>query len=67
MHWLEGVLMAATGFIPWMIASGRFPSDPQQRAELERKMAIVRNKGVMRAAAVVLWVIGGAAILGFVR
>lgn len=67
MHWLEAVVIVAVGFIPWFIASGQFPGDPQRRLELEQKMPLVKNKTLLRVAAVFLWIFGGAAILGLIK
>ncbi|HAR46310.1 MAG: hypothetical protein A2X56_04760 [Nitrospirae bacterium GWC2_57_13] len=67
MHWLEGAIMVAAGFIPWFVAAGKLPADPQKRLDLERAMPIVKNKTLLRVAAAFLWILGGAAILGFVR
>jgi len=59
MHWLEGVLIIFAGAVPWLIASGAFPKDTQQRARLERAMPLVRNRRLMQGAAIFLWLFGG--------
>lgn len=59
MHWIEGIFIVFVGAIPWLIAAGAFPRDAQQRAKLERAMPIVRNRRLMRGAAVFLWLFGG--------
>ena len=60
MHWIEGVFIIFVGAAPWLIASGAFPGDAQQRARLERAMPFVRNHLLMRGAAIFLWLFGGA-------
>jgi hypothetical protein len=60
MHWLEGVFIIFVGAVPWLIASDAFPRDAQQRVRLERAMPFVRNRLLMRGAAIFLWLFGGA-------
>jgi len=60
MHWLEGVFIICVGAVPWLIASDAFPRDAQQRVKLERAMPFVRNRLLMRGAAIFLWLFGGA-------
>jgi hypothetical protein len=64
MHWVEGAFMAAVGFIPWLIAAEKFPGDPQQRAVMLERMPLLKNKALLRGAAIFLWALGGAAVLG---
>ena len=63
MHWIEGLIMMAVGWVPWMIASGTFPPNYEQRQNLERAMPWVKNKYLMRGAAIFLWLLGGAALV----
>jgi hypothetical protein len=66
MHWVEGAFMAAVGFIPWLIAAEKFPGDPQQREVMYQRMPLLKNKTLLRVAAVFMWVFGGAAALGLI-
>lgn len=59
MHWIEGIFIIFVGAVPWLIATGRFPTDAEQRATLERRMPIVRYRRVMLGGAVFLWLFGG--------
>jgi hypothetical protein len=67
MHWVEGAFMAAVGFIPWLIAAEKFPGDPQQRAAMLERMPLLKNKTLLRGAAIFLWVLGGAVVIGLVK
>ena len=58
MHWMEGLVMIGAGIIACLIATGVFPGDPEQRANLERKMPLVRNRRLVWGTALVLWSFG---------
>lgn len=62
MHWIEGVIIICVGALPWLVASGGFPADQQQRMRLERAMPVVRNRLLMRGLGVFLWLFGGLVV-----
>ena len=59
MHWIEGLIAMAVGCVPWMIATGAFPTDQKRRADLERSLPIVKNRRLMWGGAIFLWLFGG--------
>jgi hypothetical protein len=67
MHWVEGAFMAAVGFIPWLIATENFPGDPQQRMAMLERMPLLKNKTLLRVAAIFMWVFGGAVAVGLIE
>jgi len=62
MHLIEGIVAIFVGAVPWLIATGAFPGNAEQRARLERAMPFVRNRLLMQGAAIFLWLFGGAIV-----
>lgn len=67
MHWLEGIIMIFAGFVAFLIGAGWWPSDPQQRQNLEVRLPWVKNRILMYGMASFLWAFGFVAALGLVR
>jgi hypothetical protein len=67
MHPLEGVIIMAAGFIPFSIAMGFFPSDPEKQRELAVRLPYTKNRSLMYCMAAGLWLFGASVLLGLVR
>ena len=52
-------ITAGAGFIPWLIATGRFPADQDRRRALESRLPLVRNTRLLKGIAVALWLVAG--------
>jgi hypothetical protein len=66
-HPLEGIIIIAAGTIGWLVGSGWFPADPHRRRDLEVRLPWVRNRKLMYASAILLWVFGLLVFLGVVK
>ncbi|MDH3475865.1 MAG: hypothetical protein OEM59_19470 [Rhodospirillales bacterium] len=63
MLWLEGLVPFGCGWFFWWMSNGAWPQDIKRRQNLERSMPWVKNKPLMRTAAVFMWFFGGAIVL----
>lgn len=67
MHPAEGVFIMAAGFIPFSIALGFFPSDPEKKRELAVRVPYTNNRPLMFCMAAGLWLFGSVVLMGVVR
>ncbi len=58
--------MIGAGFIPWLIASGKFPADSLKRDEMLIRAPWLGKKKLLWAMSVFLWLLGMAAVAGMV-
>lgn len=63
MTWIEGFIPLGCGWVFWWMSNGDFPVDGRRRQNLERTMPWVKNKVLMRSAAVFMWFMGTATIV----
>ena len=67
MHPLEGVIILSAGVLGWLVATGRFPSDPEKRRELIRRAPWIQNQTLMYGMTALLWAFGLAVVFGLLR